>query len=358
MLNQGYIKLSLTSSDSFEIRSGFAGGGYFVDSVNTSLTATPIILPGQMDFVSPEITRISNTINADVSWTMFIKFSTNSFSQTDQLLLTIPDKIVCDNNQTKSAVLLISSSATAPTSKTTYSSGAINTIVISNVCGLSGYATDSILNITLLNFINPHLVVTVTETIKINFITSAGRVIDEATTTSVYLLFSSLEALPITSIDFQPDDPSSDANTNYDVIFSTDTDVLQISTLVVTFHDGVTISDTNTGGSTSLNICTNLFDFSVNLTCTVRTDSNGKTTNEIERFFLNTTNSGQFGVDIGILTNPSLTGETGSFGFEILTPDNYTVAQADSGDKTKVKTSIADSECSSTCETCFSTTTS
>ena len=192
MLNQRYIKSSLASPDSFEIRSGLAGGGYFIDSVNTSLTATPTLLPGRMDFVSPEITRTNNTVNAGVSWTMFIKFSTNSLSQTDQLLLTIPNSVVYDNNQTISAVLLSNSGATASTSKTTYSSGAINTITISNICGSSGCATDSLLNITLSNFMNPPSVVTVAETIKINSITSAGYVIDEATTTSVDSLFSSL----------------------------------------------------------------------------------------------------------------------------------------------------------------------
>lgn len=63
------------------------------------------------------------------------------------------------------------------------------------------------------------------------------------------------------------------------------------------------------------------------MTCTIGTDSNGNTIITVEGLFPNTENSGQFGIDIGLLLNPSVAGSTGSFGIEIVTPAGDTVAE-------------------------------
>ena len=41
MKNMGYIKTPLASTDSFLVKTGLAGGTYFIDGVTSSLYATP-----------------------------------------------------------------------------------------------------------------------------------------------------------------------------------------------------------------------------------------------------------------------------------------------------------------------------
>lgn len=151
----------------------------------------------------------------------------------------------------------------------------------------------------------------------------------------------------VSSIDITPDDPAAGADTNYDVIFTANTDVPKNSTVVITLPPGVTVSSSNAGGATTLDTCANLFNTSVTLTCTVGTDSSGNTIITVEGLFPEDDNSGQFGIDIGILTNPSTTGSTGEFQVDIYTENGDQVASEDNTSNpttTEIKTDVPDAD--------------
>jgi hypothetical protein len=169
-------------------------------------------------------------------------------------------------------------------------------------------------------------------------------VIDKGTTAAVNDLFSALEVATITDINIKPKDPSAGSTTNYEVIFSADTDVPKDSYVVITLPDEITVSGTNAGGNTVLDSCANLFNSSVTLTCTVGTDADGKTTIRIDGLFPEDLNSGQFGLDLGLLDNPSTAGDTGSFQIDIFSPSDAPVASKDVDTPTTIKTPIADAD--------------
>lgn len=360
MQNMGWIKSPLATTDSFTIKSGVSGGVYFIDGVSESVTATPTLLPDLMSFGSPEISRTSDTVNAKIDWTVNVKFDSNSLDQTGYIYLTIPDQVVYDMGETLTTVLTSNSSASTGNSKTLYTSGAINIINLTSVCGSSGCASGSTLTVMISWFKNPPAVYTVTSSIQINSATSQGWIIDQGTGTAINSLFSALVKETITSVDISPSDPSAGAVTNYDIIFTANTDIPQNSYVVITLPSDVTISSTNSGGSTSLDTCGNLFDSTVTLTCTVGTDSSGNTIVTVTGLFPDSTNSGQFGVDIGLLVNPSTTGSTGSFGIDIYTPTGDSVASESSGSSSNsatINTAIDPSSCTSPCATCSGTST-
>ena len=188
---------------------------------------------------------------------------------------------------------------------------------------------------------NPPAKTTVSSSITVNSATSQGWIIDQGTSATVDTVFSALVIETVSSIDITPDDPSAGADTNYDVIFTANTDIPKNSTVVITLPAGVTVSGSNSGGSTSLDTCANLFNTSVTLTCTVGTDSGGNTIITIEGLFPENDNSGQFGVDLGILTNPSTTGSTGQFQVDIFTENGDQVASEDNA-STPTTTEIKD----------------
>jgi hypothetical protein len=138
MNNMGWIKTPLTATDSFTIKTGISGGVYFIDGVTESVVATPSLTPDAMSFVSPEITRTSDTVNAKVDWTVNLKFDSNSVDQNGYIYLTLPDDIVYDMGETLTTILTSNSSVEVTNSKTTYSSNAINVITINEICGSSG----------------------------------------------------------------------------------------------------------------------------------------------------------------------------------------------------------------------------
>ena len=216
-------------------------------------------------------------------------------------------------------------------SKTLYSTGAINIIKLTSIWGSTGWAKSSQLSFKISWFKNPPAVTTVTSTIKIDSATSQGWIIDEGVTSAVNTVFSTLIAASVTSTSITPSNPTSGATTNYNVIFTADTSIPTGSVVVITLPSDVTISSTNTGGSTSLNTCANLFDTTVSITWTVGTNASGQTTITVTGLFPGTTNSGQFGVDLGLLLNPSTTGSTGSFGINIVTSSGNSVASIPSG---------------------------
>jgi hypothetical protein len=107
---------------------------------------------------------------------------------------------------------------------------------------------------------------TITSSIKFDSATSEGWLIDQGVTSTVDKMFSALTVVPITNIDITPSNPTAGAATNYNVIFTADTSIPQNSYVVITIPSELTVSSTNTGGSTSLNTCANLFASTVGLT--------------------------------------------------------------------------------------------
>jgi len=133
----GWIKTPLASTDSFAIKTGLAGGLYFIDGITASVTATPSLIPDAIQFISPEITRSSDTVNSKVDWTFTIKFSSNPLSSTGYLYLTIPDDVVYDMGETLTTILTSNSSVSVGNTKTLYTSGGINVIKLTSVCSTS-----------------------------------------------------------------------------------------------------------------------------------------------------------------------------------------------------------------------------
>jgi hypothetical protein len=267
MKNMGWIKSPLASTDSFTIRSGLSGGEYFIDEVASSITATPTLLPDLMNFNTPEIVRTSNIVSEQIEWSVSFKFTTNTLTSDGLVYLTIPQEVVYDMGDTLTTVLTSNSSTSITNSKVLYSgSSSINTITFNGVCGSSGCAQNDVVTVGISWIKNPPAVTTVTDTIKINSATSQGWIIDEGTSTAVNSLFSTLVANEISSVTIEPDDPSSGASTNYDIIFSADTDIPKDSTVTITLPSEINISSSNTGGTSSLDTCANLFDNSVSLT--------------------------------------------------------------------------------------------
>jgi hypothetical protein len=329
MNNMNWIKSPLGTTDSFTIKSGLSGGVYFIDGISESVVATPTLIPDALSFISPEILRTSNVVSDKVDWTVYIKFSSNSLDQTGFLTMTIPDDVAYDMGETLTTILVTNSSAEVTNSKTLYTSGAVNTITFNNVCGTSGCAVESLLTIKISWVKNPPTQTTVTSSITMSSKTAEGYVIDEGSTATADTLFSTLEVSPINSIDISPSNPSAGAITNYDVIFTADTDIPQNSYVIITFPTELSVSSTNTGGATSLDTCANLFVSTISLTCTVGTDTNGQTTVKVEGIFPNSVNSGQFGTTIGLIQNPSTAGDTGTFKIQIFSSDNNPVASKD-----------------------------
>ena len=158
-------------------------------------------------------------------------------------------------------------------------------------------------------------------------------------------LFTDLSIETVTSVDISPSDPAAGESTNYDIIFTADTDIPKESYIVITLPPDITVSTVNAGGSTVLDTCANLFDSSVTLTCTVGTDADGNTTIKVEGLFPENDNSGQFGIDLGLLLNPSTTGETGDFQIDIFSPNDDAIAsETEGGDSNSVdiKTPVDD----------------
>ena len=91
-----------------------------------------------------------------------------------------------------------------------------------------------------------------TNTVQVNSATSQGWIIDQGTSSAMNTVFSTLVIETVTGVNISPDDPSAGATTNYDVIFTANTDIPQNSYVIITLPSDVTISSTNSGGSTSL----------------------------------------------------------------------------------------------------------
>jgi len=250
----GWIKDPLTSTDSFEIKSGIAGGQYFTDSINTGVTATPTLLTDLMTFHSPQFARDNNTVNAKINWDLYVTFTTNSLTQEGYIYFTLPDDVVYDMGYTVTSTLTSNSSASLTTTKTTHASGAINVLTLKSVCGSSGCASGAALQIRVEWVKNPPAVTTATGTITVNSVTSQGWKIDQGTSSAINTVFSALTLEKVSSIDISPKDPSAGAITNYDIIFTANTDIPQNSYVVITFPNDITVSSTNSGGSTSLNV--------------------------------------------------------------------------------------------------------
>ena len=326
MKNMGWIKAPLTSTDSFEIKSGIAGGVYFIDNINASVTATPTLLPDLMSFTSPEITRNNDTVNAKIDWEVYITFTTNALVQSGYIYLTLPDDVVYDMGFTLDSTLTSNSSAVVGNSKTLYSSGALKVITLTSICGVSSCASASTLQIKISWIKNPPAITTNANTIQVNSATSSGWIIDQGTSSAVSTIFSALTIEKVSSIIISPADPSAGAITNYDILFTANTDIPQSSYIIITIPADITISATNAGGATSLDTCSNIFVTSVTLTCTVGTNSTGATTIKVEGIFPNTVNSGQFGTKIGLMQNPVASGVTGQFQVDIYTAAGVQIA--------------------------------
>jgi len=133
MENMGWIKDPLATTDSFTIKTGISGGQYFIDGVEESITATPVLLPNTMSFVTPEINRTSDTVNAKVDWEVFIKFDSNPVEETGKVYFTLPDDIVYDMGETLDVILTSNSSAVSGNTKTLYTSGAVNVISLASI---------------------------------------------------------------------------------------------------------------------------------------------------------------------------------------------------------------------------------
>lgn len=133
MQNMGWIKAPLETSDSFIIKSGIVGGQYFIDSISQSIFALPALIPDALSFVSPEITRTSNTVNAKVEWTIYIKFTSNPLTQSGYLSMTLPDNVLFDMGETLTTVLQTNSSMPITNTKTLYTSGGINILKFTSV---------------------------------------------------------------------------------------------------------------------------------------------------------------------------------------------------------------------------------
>lgn len=189
---------------------------------------------------------------------------------------------------------------------------------------------------------NPPEQYTVTDSIVIQSKTSEGWIIDEVSSSSVDTLFSQLQTAAITDIKISPSDPSAGSSTNYDIIFTSDTDIPQDSVLIITLPPEITISDLNAGGSSTLDTCANLFDTTIAITCTIGTDADGNTIITVTGLFPNDSNTGQFGLDLGLLLNPDTTGTTGSFGFEIVSPSGNTIASDNTDATVDILTPIDD----------------
>ena len=360
MKNMGWIKSPIATSDSFTIKSGLADGVYFTGQETQSIVATPSLQPGIMNFNSPELEKTNNTVNKRINVTVYLTFTTNAANSDGRVILTFPDDVIYDDGETLDAYLLTNSSATATTAKTLYSSGAINTITLSSICSSSGCASGSSLTVLLQWLRNPPAVTTVTSTVTGISVTSQSWVIDQANSSAVDTIFSSLTAQTITNVNISPDNPAAGVATNYDVIFTADTNIPQGSQVVITLPNDVTISNTNLGGNTFLDTCANLFNISVSLTCTVSTDSNGNTVITVDGLFPDeNNNSGQFGLELGTLVNPSMTGNTDSFQIDIVTPEGNSVASEDNTDNSnnsaEIRTEINDIDCSPNCATCSGT---
>lgn len=139
MQNMGWIKDPLETTDSFTIKSGLSDGLYFIDGITEGVTASPDLLPDLMSFTSPEFERSSDVVDDKIDLLVYITFDTNAVSSDGVVILTFPDDVIYDMNETPDAYLVTNSSATASvTSKSTYSSGAIESLTITDVCGSSG----------------------------------------------------------------------------------------------------------------------------------------------------------------------------------------------------------------------------
>ena len=266
MKNMNWIKTPLLPADSFTIRSGLVGGVYFIDGITSSVVATPVLLPDALSFIFPEITRSSDTVDVKVDYIVYLKFSSNMLNSTGYLVLTLPDDILYDMGENLTVTLETNSSASVTNSKTLYPSGAINTIKINSVCGTSGCAVDSLLNLKIQWAKNPPAQTIVTSTIKINSFTVEGYTIDEGNTAAINTLFSELQIAPVTNIIIDPANPSAGATTDYDIIFTADTDIPINSYVVVTVPTEIVVSATNAGGATVFDTCANIFTSSATLT--------------------------------------------------------------------------------------------
>ena len=355
MKNIGWIKDPLASTDSFTINSGLSGGVYFIDGVNSSITATPTLLPDALSFISPEITRTNDTVDVKIDLTIYLKFSSNILSSDGYLLMTLPDDVVYDMGEDLTVSLLTNSSATISTVKVLYSSGAINTVRFNSVCSSSGCAVDSLLNIKIEWVKNPPSQTTVTTAITMSSYTSAGYLIDQGTTATVQNLFSALEIAPVTNIIIDPENPSANADTNYDIIFTADTTIPQNSYVIVTAPTTITVSSSNTGGSAAFDTCSNIFSSTVTIACGIGSNGGAVTVN-VTGLFPSASNTGQFGVKMGLFKNPSTVGDTGSFKIEIFSPSNSPIAGKDVDTPATIETPV--STCDSNCLTCSGVATS
>ncbi|CAI2359515.1 unnamed protein product [Moneuplotes crassus] len=355
MRNMYWIKDPLTASDSFTIKSGISGGVYFIDGISTSITATPTLLPDALSFISPQIARTGDTVDAKVDWTVYLKFSSNMLNTAGYLLMTIPDDVIYDMGEDLTVTLLTNSSSVISTVKTLYSSGAINTIRFNSVCSSSGCATGSFLNIKIEWVKNPPAQTTISTAITMSSRTSEGYLIDQGSTPTIDKLFSSLELAPVTNIKIDPENPSAGADTNYDIIFTADTSIPLNSYVLITAPTEITVSTSNAGGTAALDTCSNIFATSVTIACGLGT-SGGSVTIKVTGIFPLATNTGQFGVKMGLFKNPSTAGTTGSFIIQIFSPDDNPIASKDVDTPVMIEEPV--STCDSNCLTCSGTATS
>lgn len=99
---------------------------------------------------------------------------------------------------------------------------------------------------------NPPAQTTITDTISIQSLTSEGWTIDEGITAAVNTLFSALDPATVNNVVIIPSDPTAGESTNYEVIFSADTDIPQSSYVVITLPPELSVSGLNAGGTTAL----------------------------------------------------------------------------------------------------------
>ena len=215
---------------------------------------------------------------------------------------------------------------------------------------------DSLLNLTIAWVKNPPAQTIVTTSITMNSYTADGYKVDEGTTATIDNLFSALEIAPITNIVLDPEDPSAGATTNYDIIFTADTDIPVDSYVLITILTEVVISATNAGGATVLDTCSDLFTTTTTLVCTIGTDTAGLSTVKVTGIFPAAVNTGQFGVKLGLFDNPAAAGNTGSFKIEIFTPADKPIAGKDIDTPVVIEDPVT--TCDSNCLTCSGTATS
>jgi len=348
----GWIKSPIEPEDSIIIRSGLAGGQYYIAEVTENVHPTPDLLPSDIAFITPYITRSTDVVSMKVDWTIYVELTSNSLSKDGIMIMTLPDDIVYYMGEQITAVLVSNDTIEIGGSNTQYPSGAIKTMTFTGLCGVAGCPQGTQLTIKASWLKNPPVKKALpTDTISIASATDEGWVIGEGKSSQVNNLLPAITIAPISKVTIKPKIPTISKSTNYDMIFTTDADIPKDSYAVITLPNNVRISSTNTGGSSTFDSCGDLFTTTKSITCTIGTSDTGKTTVKVEGLFPEDSNSRRFGVDMGLLLNPSTTGNTGAFILNLFSRNNDPIA--DSADTTAIiNGEVDDEDCLPNCETC------